>query len=58
VLWHNVWMLDERQLLLLREANQAYSDFGDRYLTLTRGQRFKLRMFLGFATLLRWCQLV
>jgi hypothetical protein len=37
---------------------RPHSDFADRYLTLTREQWFKLRMFLGFATLLRWCRLV
>jgi len=41
----------------LQEADQC-SDFADQRWTLTKGQRFKLRAFLAFAKLLRWCRLV
>jgi hypothetical protein len=41
-----------------RDANQCRDDFADQRLTLTKGQRFKLRVFLALAKLLRWCRLV
>jgi hypothetical protein len=44
--------------LTLREADRARTDLADQRLTLSKGQRFKLRIFLAFAKLLRWCRLV
>jgi hypothetical protein len=42
----------------LRQADQARTDVGHSHLLLTRGQRLKLRLFLGFAKVLRWCRLI
>jgi hypothetical protein len=50
--------MPEGRQFSLQEANQRRDDFADQRLTLTKGQRFKLRVFLGFAKLLRWCRLV
>jgi len=50
--------MPEERTLILHEADQARSDFADQRLTLTRRQRFKLKMFLCFGKLLRWCRLV
>jgi hypothetical protein len=50
-------MLETHQLSL-QEADQGHSDFPDQRLTLTKGQLFKLRVFLAFAKLLRRCRLV
>ena len=51
VFGHNVRMSD-RNILTLRQADQARTDVGHSHLLLTRGQRLKLRLFLGFA---RYC---
>ena len=51
---HNVRMSDQN-ILKLRQADQARTDS---HLLLTRGQRLKLRLFLGFAKVLRWCRLI
>jgi hypothetical protein len=45
-------------LLKLWQADQARTDLGHSHLLLTRGQRLKLRLFLGFAKVLRWCRLI
>jgi hypothetical protein len=50
--------MPERHQLSLQEADQRRGDFADQRLTLTKGQRLKLRVFLAFAKLLRWCRLV
>jgi hypothetical protein len=47
-------MSDEDPLTL----HQAEADVADPRLTPTRRQPFKLRVFLGFAKLLRWCRLI
>jgi hypothetical protein len=48
-------MLDEHNLTL-HEANEAKA--GVHRLSLTRRQRFRLRLYLGFAKVLRWCRLI
>jgi hypothetical protein len=42
----------------LQEADQRRGDFADQRPKLTKAQRFKLRVFLAFAKLLRRCCLV
>jgi hypothetical protein len=49
--------MPDQNILALYEADQARTDVGHSHLLLTRGQRLKLRLFLGFATVLRWCRL-
>lgn len=55
--WHNLRMSD-RNSLTLRRVDKGRSEVTDQHLTLTKGQRFKMRAFLAFAKLLRWCRLV
>jgi hypothetical protein len=50
--------MSERHQFPLQGADQCRGDFAGQRLTLTKGQRFKLRVFLAFAKLLRWCRLV
>jgi hypothetical protein len=47
--------MSDQNILKLRQADQARTDS---HLLLTRGQRLKLRLFLGFAKVLRWCRLI
>jgi hypothetical protein len=50
--------MSDKNILTLRQADQARTDVGHSHLLLTRGQRLKLRLFLGFAKVLRWCRLI
>jgi hypothetical protein len=42
----------------LQQADQARTTFGHSNFPLNRAQRFKLRVFLGLAKVLRWCRLL
>ena len=50
--------MTDQNVLTLQQADQARTDVGHSHLLLTRGQRLKLRLFLGFAKVLRWCRLI
>jgi hypothetical protein len=50
--------MPDENILTLRRADQTRTDVGHSHLLLTRGQRLKLRLFLGFAKVLRWCRLI